>query len=163
MDKIKISFRVNGVQYEMDIEPWRTLNEILRDFLKLKGTKFACGTGDCGACTVLMNGKTVNSCLTMAFEIDGKDIETIEGLSDGDKLHPIQEAFVEAGAVQCGFCTPGMIMSSKYLLERKPDPSEDDIKRGLDGNLCRCTGYFKIIEAIKLAAKKMRGEGNGKA
>ncbi len=156
MEKVKVSFKVNGILQELEVEPWRTLNEVLRDTLKLKGTKYACGTGDCGACTVIVDGKTVNSCLTMIFEVDGKDVLTIEGLSEGEELHPIQEAFVEAGAVQCGFCTPGMIMSSKYLLDRNPDPTDWEIRKGLDGNLCRCTGYFKIIEAVKLAAKKIQ-------
>ncbi len=160
MDRITVSFRVNGVPYTLSVDPRRTLNQILRDDLGLKGTKFACGTGDCGACTVIMNGKTVNSCLTLAFEVDGKEILTIEGLSSGEKLHPIQEAFVEAGAVQCGFCTPGMIMSSKYLLDNSENPSDEEIKKGLDGNLCRCTGYYKIIEAVKLASQKMKGESH---
>jgi len=113
------------------------------------------GTGDCGACTVLVNGKSINSCLTLAVEVDGKEITTIEGLAESEeKLHPIQSAFIEKGAVQCGFCTPGMIMSAKYLLENNPKPSELDIKKALDGNLCRCTGYVKIIEAIKYVSEK---------
>ncbi len=157
-DRVTISFKVNGEEYTLTVEARRTLNDILRKDLGLKGTKYACGTGDCGACTVIMDGRTVNSCLTLAFEVDGKEILTIEGLSQGEKLHPIQEAFVEAGAVQCGFCTPGMVMSTKYLLDKSPNPTDWEIRKGLDGNLCRCTGYYKIIEAVKLASQKMKEE-----
>ncbi len=153
-----IKLKVNGDEYEIAIAPWKTLNEVLRKELNLTGTKLGCGTGDCGACTVLVDGKAVNSCLTLAVEVQGKEITTIEGLAESeDKLHPIQESFIEKGAVQCGFCTPGMIMTTKYFLENNPNPTDEEIKKALDGNLCRCTGYVKIIDAIKDAAKKMKG------
>ena len=130
---------------------------MLREKLGLLGTKIGCGEGECGACTVLMNGKTVTSCLVLAVQAEGADIVTIEGLEKTDgTLHPVQEAFVEAGAVQCGYCTPGMVMSTIALLEKHPDPSEDQIREGLTGNLCRCTGYQKIFEAVQIASKKMR-------
>ncbi len=154
-----IRFKVNGDEYEVAVYPWRTLNEVLREDLGLTGTKLGCGTGDCGACTVIMDGRSINSCLTLAVEADGKEILTIEGLAEGgEKLHPIQEAFIEAGAIQCGYCTPGMVMSAKYLLDRNPEPSEWEIRKALDGNLCRCTGYYKIVEAIKMASEKMKKE-----
>ncbi len=152
-----VRFKVNGDEYEVAVYPWRTLNEVLREDLGLTGTKLGCGTGDCGACTVIMDGRSINSCLTLAVEADGKEILTIEGLAEGgEKLHPIQEAFIEAGAIQCGYCTPGMVMSAKYLLDRNPEPSEWEIRKALDGNLCRCTGYYKIVEAIKMASEKMK-------
>ena len=153
----EIKFVLNGESYELSIPPWRTLLEVIREDLKLTGTKEGCGEGECGACTVIMGGKTVNSCLVPAVEADGQEITTIEGLSDGDKLHPIQEAFVEHGGMQCGFCTPGMIMSAKELLDKNPSPSEEEIKRGISGNICRCTGYTKIIESIGIAAEAMKG------
>ncbi len=157
MVKKIIHVTINGDEYEIAVAPWKTLNELLREELNLTGTKLGCGTGDCGACTVLVNGKSVSSCLTLAVEVDGKEVETIEGLAKSeDNLHPIQEAFIEKGAVQCGFCTPGMIMSSKYLLSNNSNPDENEIKKALDGNLCRCTGYYKIIDAIKYAASKMK-------
>jgi len=153
-----IKFKVNGDEYEIAVYPWKTLNEVLRKDLNLTGTKLGCGTGDCGACTVIIDGRTVNSCLTLAVEVDGKEITTIEGLAESEeKLHPIQEAFIEKGAVQCGFCTPGMIMSAKFLLDNNPNPTKEEIKKALDGNLCRCTGYIKIIDAIKTASEKMKG------
>ncbi len=153
-----IKLKVNGDEYEIAVAPWKTLNEVLRKELNLTGTKLGCGTGDCGACTVLVDGKAVNSCLTLAVEVQGKEITTIEGLAESeDKLHPIQESFIEKGAVQCGFCTPGMIMTTKYFLENNPSPTVEEIKKALDGNLCRCTGYVKIIDAIQDAAKKMKG------
>ena len=149
----EISITVNGKAYEISIPPWRTLLEVIREDLKLTGTKEGCGLGECGACTVIMDGQTVNSCLVLATEADGKQITTIEGLADGEKLHPLQQAFVDHGGLQCGFCTPGMIMSAKALLDKNPHPTEDEIKRGIAGNLCRCTGYAKIIESIKAAAE----------
>ncbi len=153
-----IKLKVNGDEYEIAVAPWKTLNEVLRKELNLTGTKLGCGTGDCGACTVLVDGKAVNSCLTLAVEVQGKEITTIEGLAESeDKLHPIQESFIEKGAVQCGFCTPGMIMTTQYFLENNPSPTVEEIKKALDGNLCRCTGYVKIIDAIQDAAKKMKG------
>lgn len=153
--KHPISLAVNGDLYDVAVSPWRTLNELLRDQLNLVGTKLGCGTGDCGACTVLVDGRSVNSCLVLAVEMDGKSIITIEGLApSGETLHPIQEAFVAKGAIQCGFCTPGMVMSAKFMLDNNPDPTEEEIKDGLGGNLCRCTGYYKIIEAIRAAARQ---------
>ena len=155
MKKI-INLNINGDNYEIAVDPWRTLNEVLREEINLTGTKLGCGTGDCGACTVLVDGKSVNSCLTLAVEVNGKEITTIEGLAESEeKLDPIQESFIEKGAVQCGFCTPGMIMTTKYFLSTNKNPSEEDIKKALDGNLCRCTGYYKIIEAVKDAAEKI--------
>ena len=154
----QIRLIVNGKSYEISIPPWRTLLEVIREDLKLTGTKEGCGLGECGACTVIMDGRTVNSCLVLAAEADGEQITTIEGLTDGDKLHPIQQAFVDHGGLQCGFCTPGMIMSAKALLDENPTPTEDEIKRGITGNLCRCTGYTKIIESVKAAAEDMGGK-----
>ncbi len=154
-----VKLHVNGDIYEVAVEPWRTLLDILRDEIGLTGTKKGCDEGDCGACTVLMDGKSVTSCLILAIEAQGKEITTIEGLADGEKLHPIQEAFVEKGGLQCGFCTPGMILSTKALLDKNPHPTEDQIKLGIAGNLCRCTGYIKIIESIDAAARKMSSRG----
>lgn len=153
---INIKVNINGDNYDVDVEPNTLLLDLLRDKLGLTGTKRACGTGECGACTVIMDGLTVNSCLVLAAEVNGKNITTIEGLSKNGELHPLQESFIEEGAVQCGFCTPGMILSSKALLDRNPDPTEEDVKIAIAGNLCRCTGYKKIFKAIKSAAKKMR-------
>ena len=133
-----------------------TLLDFLREDLGLKGTKRGCDSGQCGACTILMDGKTMNACLVLAIQADGKEILTIEGLSSGGRLHPLQEAFVEEGAVQCGFCVPGMILSAKALLDEKKDPSEEEIRESLSGNLCRCTGYVKIIKAVQKAAALMR-------
>jgi carbon-monoxide dehydrogenase small subunit len=130
------------------------LVEVLREDLNLTGTKIGCQTGDCGACTVLIDGKSVTSCLTLAVEAQGREIVTIEGLAPGaEDLHPIQDAFVKHGAIQCGYCTPGMVMSAKYLLDRNPSPTEDEIRKGLSGNLCRCTGYNKIVEAVAEVSK----------
>lgn len=154
--KQEIELKVNGRICEVEIEPWWTLVDVLRDHLHLTGTKKSCGEGDCGACTVLMDGEPVNSCLMLAIEARGKDITTIEGISQGGELHPIQEAFMKFGAVQCGFCTPGMIMATKALLDRNPNPSEEEIKKSLSGHLCRCTGYVQIIEAVTAAAEKMK-------
>jgi carbon-monoxide dehydrogenase small subunit len=145
--------RINGVTYEVTIEPRRTLLEVLRDNLGLTGAKKACDTGDCGACTVLMDGKPVASCLVLAVEAQEKDIITIEGLAKDGQPHPIQQAFVDHGAIQCGFCTPGMILSAKALLDKNPKPTEDEVKDAIVGNLCRCTGYAKIIEAILAASQ----------
>jgi carbon-monoxide dehydrogenase small subunit len=153
----QVKLTVNGKLYELTVPPWETLVEVIRDDLGLTGTKEGCGLGECGACTVIMDGKTVNSCLVLAVEADGKQITTIEGLA-GDQLHPLQQAFIDHGGLQCGFCTPGMIMSAKALLEENPAPSEEAIRRGIAGNLCRCTGYTKIIESIKAAAKNIMEE-----
>lgn len=151
-----VELKVNGEVYILEIDHHRTLLEVLRENLGLTGAKDGCGKGDCGHCTVLIDGEPVYSCLTLALEEHGKDILTIEGLAEGEKLHPIQQAFVDYGAIQCGVCTPGMILSAKSLLDKKPYPTEDEIKEAISGNLCRCTGYVKIIEAIKEAAR-MRG------
>ncbi|MCK4379267.1 MAG: (2Fe-2S)-binding protein [Deltaproteobacteria bacterium] len=154
--KQMISLQVNGDTYELAVNPWRTLNEVLREDIKLTGTKLGCGTGDCGACTVLIDGKSVSSCLTLAVEVQGLEITTIEGMApNAEELHPIQESFIEKGAIQCGYCTPGMIMSTTFLLKNNPHPSEAEIRAGLSGNLCRCTGYNKIVDAIADAAEKL--------
>ena len=153
----QVELTVNGTLYKLSVQPWETLVEVIRDNLGLTGTKEGCGLGECGVCTVIMDGKTVNSCLVLATEADGKQITTIEGLADGDKLHPIQEAFIEQGGLQCGFCTPGMIMSAKALLDENPSPDEEEIRKGIAGNFCRCTGYTKIIESVKAAAKNIQG------
>jgi carbon-monoxide dehydrogenase small subunit len=142
---------VDGEDYELLVRPNELLIDLLRDRLDWTGTKEGCGTGDCGACTVLVDGKPSNSCLTLAIEVNGKNILTIEGVAREGELHPIQRAFIEEGAVQCGFCTPGMILSAKALLEENHRPSEEEIKRGIAGNFCRCTGYKKIIKAIQTA------------
>jgi carbon-monoxide dehydrogenase small subunit len=151
-------FNVNGVIYEEEIDHRRTLLEVLRENFGLLGTHKGCDEGQCGACTVLIDGKAVNSCLILAASVQGKKITTIEGLAQGEKLHPIQEAFVEAGAIQCGFCTPGMVMITKAFLDKNPNPTEEEAKRAISGNLCRCTGYFQIIDAVMKAAEKMRKE-----
>ncbi|WP_432666337.1 (2Fe-2S)-binding protein [Wukongibacter baidiensis] len=149
---MKIDFNVNNKDYSIDIEPSLRLLDVLRDVLGLTGVKEGCGEGECGACTIIMNGKAVHSCLILASQISGKEIITIEGLEQDGELDILQKKFVEHGAVQCGFCTPGMIMSAKALLMENPDPTDEEIRRALEGNLCRCTGYSKIIEAVKDAA-----------
>lgn len=154
--KQEIELKVNGRTYGVEIEPSWTLLDVLRDHLYLIGTKKSCAEGACGACTVLVDHEPINSCLMLAIEAQDKEIMTIEGLSEEGKLDPIQEAFVKFGAVQCGFCTPGMIIATKALLERNPSPSEDEIKKSLSGHLCRCTGYVQIIEAVTAAAEKLR-------
>jgi len=153
--KQKITLTVNGEIYEVEVEPWWTLLEVLREKLYLTGTKKSCDRGDCGSCTVLIDGTAKLSCLMLAVEAQGKDILTIEGLAKGGQLHPLQQAFIESGAVQCGFCTPGMILAAKALLDKNPKPTEEDVKEGLSGNLCRCTGYVKIFDAVLAASKKM--------
>ena len=154
MKQIKVT--VNGIIHELSVQPWETLLDVIREHLGLTGTKEGCGLGECGACTIIMDGKTVNSCLVLAVEADNRVITTIEGLANGDELHPIQEAFVDCGGPQCGFCTPGMIMSTKALLENNPSPDEEEIREAISGNFCRCTGYTKIIESIKVAAENMQ-------
>jgi aerobic carbon-monoxide dehydrogenase small subunit len=144
-----IHLTINDQQYEVAVEPNQTLVDLLRYQLGLTGTKKGCEMGDCGSCTVILDGKAVNSCLVLALQADGRSIQTIEGLETGEGLHPVQEAFVEKGAIQCGFCSSGMILSAKTLLDQKSNPSETEIRRALSGNLCRCTGYQKIIEAVK--------------
>lgn len=145
-------FKVNGREYNIEIEPSRTLLDVLRYELGLTGTKEGCGTGNCGSCTVLVDDRAVNSCLVLAAEMESREIMTIEGLSQCGQLHPIQQAFIGEGAVQCGFCTPGMIMSVKALLDSNPNPDESQIREAIAGNLCRCTGYDKIVRAIMRAA-----------
>jgi len=151
--KKPISFILNGDRIEVEIEPHLTLLQLLRDELELTGTKEGCGMGECGACTVLLDGRTINSCIFPALEVEGKSVMTIEGLADAKGgLHPIQKAFVDHGAVQCGFCTPGMVLSAKALLDENSKPTEEEIRNGIAGNLCRCTGYLQIVEAIKAAS-----------
>ena len=149
-----VTLRVNGDSYEVMIEPKKTLLEVLREDLGLTGAKAVCGLGACGACTVLIDHKPVLSCLTLAVASQGKEITTIEGLRQGDELHPLQEAFIEKGAIQCGMCTPGMILSAKALLEETPHPTEMEVKKAIAGNLCRCTGYVKIVEAVLAASQR---------
>jgi aerobic carbon-monoxide dehydrogenase small subunit len=153
---IAISFDLNGKNYELDVEPHELLIDLVRERLGLTGVKLSCDVEVCGACTLLVDGHPVSSCTTLAFEVSGKRVETIEGLATKTGLHPLQQAFIEHGGFQCGFCTPGMILAAKALLEENPDPSEEEIKRFMHGNICRCTGYKKIIESIRAAAKKMR-------
>jgi len=161
MKKEIATFIVNGEPHEVIIEAKTTLLELLRDKLGLTGTKCGCDTGDCGACTVLVDGKPVLSCLTLAATVKGKNILTIEGLAKGGVLHPLQKAFVDYGAIQCGFCTPGMILMAKALLDENPNPSREEVKEFLAGNLCRCTGYSQIIDAVLAAAKnELKGGRN---
>ena len=156
MKEIELDFKVNQKEYILPVAPNRRLIDVLRDDLRLTGVKEGCGIGECGACTVIINGKKVNSCLVPAGQADGAEITTIEGLEGEDgQLHPLQEAFIEAGAVQCGFCTPGMILSALDLLLQNSHPTEEQIKEAISGNICRCTGYKQIIDAIRLAAGKM--------
>ncbi len=153
--KQTISFILNGEAVEVEIEPHLTLLQVLRDKLEMTGTKEGCGMGECGACTVLMDGKAVNSCILPALEVEGKSVTTIEGLIDiQGNLHPLQKAFIEYGAIQCGFCTPGMVLSAKALLDENPKPTEEEIRNAIAGNLCRCTGYLQIIQAIKALSQK---------
>lgn len=152
----KLRFYVNNKPVELMVAPHLTLLEVLRDELFLTGAKEGCGTGDCGACTVLVDGKPVTSCLMLAVEAEGQRVETVEGLSSDGELHLLQSAFIRAGGLQCGFCTPGLLMSSKALLDENPDPSEEEIRLGLSGNLCRCTGYDSIVRAVESAAREMR-------
>jgi carbon-monoxide dehydrogenase small subunit len=156
--KMIARFIVNGEAHDLAIEPHQLLIEVLRDQLGLTGTKHSCGAGNCGACTILLDGMPVLSCMTLAIAARDKEITTIEGLAQGEVLHPIQKAFVDHGAIQCGYCTPGMILSAKALLDNHPHPTEDEIREGIAGNICRCTGYVKIVDAISAAAGK-----NGKA
>jgi len=146
--KVEIELKVNGRQCRLQIAPWRTLLEVLRENLGLVGTKKSCNEGQCGACTVVMDGRAVASCLVLAIDAQGKDILTIEGMSEGERLHPIQESFLKHGAVQCGFCTSGMVMTSKALLDENPHPTLEEAREAISGNLCRCTGYKHIIDAI---------------
>ena len=162
MAKLNIGITVNGQRYELEVEPHERLLDVLRDRLGLTGTKMGCGEGECGACTVNIDGKANLSCLTLAAQVDGKEVLTIEGMQKGPELHPIQEAFVAYSAVQCGYCTPGIIMAAKALLDRYHDPSEDDVRNAISNNLCRCTGYDKPVKAILEAAKTMKEQTRGK-
>ena len=155
MTAVNIVFTVNEQVQQLASAPNRTLLEILREDLGLTGTKNGCEVGECGACTVIMDGEAVNACLVLAGQLNGKEIQTIEGLSNAAQPHPLQKAFMENGAVQCGFCTPGMIMAAKALLDHTPQPTRQEIREALAGNLCRCTGYTKIIEAVEQAAREM--------
>jgi len=156
MEKVKIKLTVNAREYELEVYPNQRLLDVLRENLHLTGTKEGCGIGECGACTVLINGDAVNSCLVLAPQADGKEVVTVEGLGQGENLHPLQEAFIKHFAFQCGFCTPGMLMAAKALLLKIPDPREEDIRKWLSGVLCRCTGYQQIIDAVKEAAEEMK-------
>jgi carbon-monoxide dehydrogenase small subunit len=154
--KQTVRFNLNGAPAEAEVAPHVTLLQMLRESLGLTGTKEGCGMGECGACTVLLDGRTVNACIFPALDVEGREVVTIEGLSDGyGGLHPIQRAFIEAGAIQCGFCTPGMVLSAKALLDECPRPSEEEIRNGIAGNLCRCTGYVQIVRAIQAASDRM--------
>jgi len=152
-----ITLTVNGVTHEVAIEPRQSLLQVLREELHLTGTKEGCSEGECGACTVILDGRTVDSCLIFGLEAHGREVVTIEGVAQGEQLHPLQKAFAEYGGVQCGFCTPGMILAAKALLDSNPHPTEAEIRRGISGNLCRCTGYVKIVEAINAAAQSAVG------
>lgn len=153
-----IILNINSKEYQISVKENWTLLYVLREVLDLTGTKCGCSTGDCGACKVIIDGEAVNSCTVLAVKAEEKAITTIEGITKGTELHPIQQAFIDAGAVQCGFCTPGMIISAKALLDKNPNPNRDEISKALSNNLCRCTGYVKIIDAVQLAAKRMGGE-----
>ena len=159
MKKI-LSLTVNETNYEVAVTPWQTLLEVLRDDLGLIGTKRGCGVGTCGVCTVIIEGKAILSCLTLAVECEGRSITTIEGISSPESLHPIQKSFIENGAIQCGFCTPGIIMTSKALLDENPKPGDDEIKEALAGTFCRCTGHIKIMEAVKKVSLPVNGDKN---
>jgi carbon-monoxide dehydrogenase small subunit len=158
MVKRELQINVNGDSYHLLVETHRTLLEVIREVIGLTGTRNGCDLGECGACTVLLNGHPVNACLVLAHEADGQEVLTIEGLARGGRLHPIQQAFIDHGAIQCGFCTPGMILATKALLDRNPEADREEIQKALKGNLCRCTGYTKIIEAVE-AAQGMLREG----
>ncbi len=156
MERI-VHLDINDENYEVIVRPRESLLDVLRNKLQLTGTKIGCNEGDCGACTVIMDGRTVNACLVLAVEAEGRKIITIEGLAQGPQLHPLQEAFIRYGGFQCGYCTPGMLLSAKALLDENPDPTEEEIRKGISGNLCRCTGYAKVVESIKAAAQSMKG------
>ncbi|HEX5157787.1 MAG TPA: (2Fe-2S)-binding protein [Ktedonobacterales bacterium] len=163
MDKQLMAFTVNGETVQVAASPTKTLLEVLREELDLTGTKHGCELGHCGACTVLVDGMPILSCLALAIEMQGEAITTIEGMAEGNTLHPLQQAFAECGAAQCGYCTPGFLMSGKWLLDHNLAPNQDEIKAALAGNLCRCTGYTKIIEAVELAATRMRASADATA
>ncbi len=156
--KVHLQLAVNGETLEVAASPHKTLLEVLREDLGLTGTKHGCELGECGTCTVLVDGRPILSCLALALDMEGHEIITIEGMAEGGQLHPLQETFADLGAAQCGYCTPGLLLTAKALLESNPQPSREEIKEALSGNLCRCTGYLKIYEAVELAAARMRGE-----
>jgi carbon-monoxide dehydrogenase small subunit len=156
--KAHIEFTLNGEPAEVAFAPHKTVLEVLREDLNLMGTKHGCELGECGTCTILLDNRAVLSCLVLGLDLEGREIETIEGMSPGGQLHPLQETFADTGAAQCGYCTPGFLLVAKELLEANPQPSRDEIKEALSGNLCRCTGYIKIYEAVELAAARLRGE-----
>ena len=154
---LTINTTINGKSISASAEPSTSLLDFLRDTLEMKGSKLCCNTGECGACSIIYNGKPINSCVTLAADANGAEITTIEGLANGDKLHPVQQAFIDTGAVQCGYCTPGYIISVKALLDRTTKPTAEDIEEAVSGNICRCTGYNKIVDAIQLAANRIAG------
>ena len=156
MKRVRMTLRVNGEEQEVLFHPYKTLLEVLREELGLTGTKHGCELGECGACAVLLDGEPVLSCLELALECEGRHVETVEGLQQGSELHPLQAAFADLGGAQCGYCTPGILMTAKALLEKEPDPSRERIREAISGNLCRCTGYQQITESIEEAAKRMR-------
>ena len=156
---MKIEITVNGAKRVFDVEPQTLLLNLLRDEMDLTGTKYGCGIGECGACTVLLDGDAVLACMVLAVDADDRRVDTIEGLAEGGKLHPIQEAYLDEGAVQCGYCTPGFIMATKALLDENPEPTEQEIREYLNGNICRCTGYVNIVKAVQTAAARMKGQG----
>jgi len=153
---MKIEITVNGAKRVFDVEPQTLLLNLIRDKMDLTGTKYGCGIGECGACTVLLDGDAVLACMVLAVDADDRRVDTIEGLAEGGKLHPIQEAYLDEGAVQCGYCTPGFIMATKALLDENPEPTEQEIREYLNGNICRCTGYVNIVKAVQAASKKMK-------
>lgn len=157
MSKHLIDITVNGLKHNVEVPARRMLSDFLRDDLNLTGTKRGCETGTCGACSVLLDGEVVKSCLSLAVQANGRSISTVEGLSQGDTLHPLQESFMECGGLQCGYCTPGFLMTSCALLAKNPKPTQDEVRAGLNGNLCRCTGYAQIVESVLAASEKMRG------
>jgi carbon-monoxide dehydrogenase small subunit len=158
MNKVRMTLRVNGEEQEVLFASYKTLLEVLREELHLTGTKHGCELGECGACAVLVDGEPVLSCLELALQCEGRDIQTVEGLARGTELHPLQAAFADCGGSQCGYCTSGMLMTAKALLDKEPDPSRERIKEAIAGNICRCTGYQQIWEAIEQAARRLRGE-----
>ncbi len=156
MNEITVKFILNGEEVSVTVPPWFTLLRLLREKLGLTGSKPGCERGECGACTVLLDGEPVPSCLVLVPQVEGRKVETIEGLAGGDQLHPLQQSFIDESAVQCGYCIPGMIISAKALLDKNDSPTREEIKRAISGNLCRCTGYVKIIKAVEVAAKRIR-------
>jgi len=156
--KEHISFTLNGEAAEVAFAPHKTLLEVLREDLSLTGTKHGCELGECGTCTVLVDGRSILSCLFLGLDAEGREVTTIEGMAEGGQLHPLQDTFADLGAAQCGYCSPGFLLAAKELVDKKPKPTRDEIKEALSGNLCRCTGYIKIYEAVELAAARMRGE-----